>query len=130
MAEKGDKTLKELIEKAKAGIDLKEIVDAINKGDTYKFLSKEEYDNLVELDSKTPSSTPKTDVESGGAKPKTTHPPQPPLTGYSPVHRFTFNKSVLQNTSSLPSGPYVPKLPIFSGSEGPSKGEASYDVEV
>ena len=128
MAEKGDKTLKELIEKAKAEKDLKEIVDTINKGDTYKVLSKEEYDHLVNLASKTPSSTPKPAVESGGAKPKTTHPPPPPLTGYSPVPRFTFNKSVLQNTSSLPSGPYVPKLPIFSGSEGPSKGEASYEV--
>ena len=58
MAEKGDKTLKELIEKAKAEKDLKEIVDTINKGDTYKVLSKEEYDHLVDLASKTPSSTP------------------------------------------------------------------------
>ena len=128
MAEKGDKTLKELVEKAKTEKSLKEIVDTINTGDTYKVLSKEEYDNLVALASKMPSSTPKPVVESGGAKPKTTYPPPPPLAGYSPVPRFTFNKSALHNTSSLPSGPYVPKLPIFSGSEPPSKGEASYEV--
>ena len=26
------------------------------------------------------------------------------------------------------SGPYFPKLPIFSGSEEPQKGETSYEV--
>ena len=59
MAEKGDQALKELVEKAKAEKDLKEIVDTINKGDTYNVLSKEEYDNLVEIASKRSSSTHK-----------------------------------------------------------------------
>ena len=109
------------------GKTLKELVDTINKGETHKVLTKEEYEDLVQKASKMTTSTPVPGAESGGAKPKTTYPPPPLIPGQSPIQRFLFNKS-LPNTSSLSSGPYIPKLPIFSGSEEPSKGEASYEV--
>ena len=47
---------------------LKEMVDAINKGETYKVLTKQEYEDLVARASNVLStSTPKL-PESGGAK--------------------------------------------------------------
>ena len=105
------------------------MVDAINKGETYKIFTKEEYEDLVARASNVlPTSTPKL-PESGGAKYKTPKPHTPPLIGQSPIPRLSLlNRSLQHNTSTLPKEPYIPKLPIFSGSEEPSKGEALYEV--
>lgn len=108
---------------------LKEMVEAINKGETYKVLTIQEYEDLVARDSNVlPTSTPKL-PESDGTKYKTTKPPAPSIIGQSPMPRLSLSNRFLQhNTSTLLQGPYIPKLPIFSGSEEPSKGEASYEV--
>lgn len=107
--------------------ELKKMVDAINKENTYRVLTKEEYEDLVARASMVPAtSTPNPD-KSGATKPKTPK-LKPNIIGQSPIARLSLLGNSQQNTSSLPHGPYIPKLPIFSGSEEPAKGEASYEL--
>ena len=73
------------------------------------------------------TSTPKPSGKQGGAKPKVTSQPTQPklnftLPGAFRIPRFNFlNQSNQQNMSAYAPSPYVPKLPIFSGSEEPQK---------
>lgn len=126
-----DKTLQGAINTMK----MEEMVKAVSGNPAYKVLTKEEYDILVSSTKgpsakitnvkgdNTQTSTPKTvPQEFDGTRPKFTF----TTPGASPVPRLNFNASAL-NTSFVPS-PYVPKLPIFSGSEEPQKGETTYEV--
>ena len=73
-----------MAEKDKGNKSLKEFVDIINQGDTYKVLTKAEFENLVELASKVSSSTPKPAMESGGEKQKTNTLSSPTSNGLFP----------------------------------------------
>lgn len=119
------------------GEELSHLVKAINENASYKVLTKEEYDALLarasqstEHKNENATSTPSPN-EFDGTRPKTKPDYKvsfPPLK-LSPIQRFPFlNQSQQQNTSTLPSNPYIPKLPIFSGTEEPQKGETSYEV--
>ena len=118
---------------------LSKMVETIKKDKGYKILTTKEYEDLLARASASrggdnTTSTPKPSGEQGGAKPKV--PPQPTqpklnftLPGASPIPRLNFlNQSNQQNMSAYVPSPYVPKLPIFSGSEEPQKGETSYEV--
>lgn len=120
-----------------AGEDITKMVETINKDKGYKVLTAKEYEDLLARASSTSgkggdaTSTPKETGEQGGAKPKA--PPQTKfnftLPGASPIPRLAFlNQTNQQNMSTYVPNPYVPKLPIFSGSEEPQKGETSYEV--
>ena len=110
---------------------MEEMVKAVNENPSYKVLTKEEYDLLVAAkDKKGPNksladivskitSTPAPPPSTPDVKPKTTF----MSPGLSPVSGH-FDGSHL----SMNSGPYLPKLPVFSGSEEPQKGETSFEV--
>ena len=113
-----------------------DMVKALSSNPAYKVLTKEEYDILMskhaggspkKADPKVLTSTPdakKVQFEGAGSKLLSfINKGQAP----SPVPRFTFNNTLPHNTSYVPS-PYVPKLPTFSGSEEPQKGETTYEV--
>ena len=113
-----------------------DMVKAVSSNPAYKVLTKEEYDILMskhaggspkKADPKVLTSTPdakKVQFEGAGSKLLSfINKGQAP----SPVPRFTFNNTLPHNTSYVPS-PYVPKLPTFSGSEEPQKGETTYEV--
>ena len=70
------------------------------------------------------TSTPQVSAAHGGAIPKFNFP------GVSPVPRLQqlLNNSQPFNTSYIAQPYNVPKLPFFSGSEEPSKGEVTYEV--
>ncbi|MCG7867590.1 MAG: hypothetical protein JAY74_14665 [Candidatus Thiodiazotropha taylori] len=70
------------------------------------------------------TSTPQVSAAHGGAIPKFNFP------GVSPVPRFQqlLNNSQPFNTSYIAQPYNAPKLPFFSGSEEPSKGEVTYEV--
>ena len=116
---------------------LRKMVKTIKKDKGYKILTTKEYEDLLACASTSgggdnTTSIPKPSGEQGRAK----GPPQPTqpklnftLSGASPIPRFNFlNQSNQQNMNAYAPGPYVPKLPIFSGSEEPQKGETSYEV--
>ena len=118
---------------------LSKMVETIKKGKGSKILTTKEYEDLLARASASggvdnTTSTPKPSGEQGGVKPKV--PPQTTqpklnftLSGASPIPHFNFlNQSNQQNMSTHVPSPYVPKLPIFSGSEEPQKGETSYEV--
>ena len=113
-----------------------DMVKAVSSNPAYKVLTKEEYDILMsnyaggspkKADPKVLTSTPdakKVQFEGAGSKLLSfINKGQAP----SPVPRFNFNNTLPHNTSYVPS-PYVPKLPTFSGSEEPQKGETTYEV--
>ena len=76
----------------------------------------------------TPRVTKFSDPVSQGAKPKFTF--RNPLSTPSPVPRLQqiLNASQGQNVTYSPQNFNFPKLPIFSGSEVPQKGEVTYEV--
>ncbi|MCG8044576.1 MAG: hypothetical protein JAY66_02630 [Candidatus Thiodiazotropha taylori] len=76
----------------------------------------------------TPRATIPSNPVSQGAKPKFTF--KNPLTTPSPVPTMhqPFNASQGHNVTYVPQNFSFPKLPIFSGSEVPQKGEATYEV--
>lgn len=119
-----------------SGEDLNKMVKTINENENYKVLTKEEYEILLARASGrgyVPTSTPQQPGHAGWLKSKLNlTQPQPQNTfnpGVSPVPRFgVLNQSNQQNISALAPSPYVPKLPIFSGSEEPQKGETPYEV--
>ena len=101
----------------------------------YKVLTKEEYDILLGINpdkivtsagtASAVSSTPKTVCATGETKPKTTF----AFPGMSPVPpRLQLKNSQLYNTSYMAPPYNLPKLPFFSGSEEPQKGETTYEV--
>ena len=113
-----------------------DMMKAVSSNPAYKVLTKEEYDILMskhaggspkKADPKVLTSTPdakKVQFEGAGSKLLSfINKGQAP----SPVPRFTFNNTLPHNTLYVPS-PYVPKLPTFSGSEEPQKGETTYEV--
>lgn len=118
--DKSDKAMDEALTKVKASAD-------------YKVLSKQEYDNLLALAKQntltsTPLVTTFSDPVSQGAKPKFTF--RNPLSTPSPVPRLQqiLNASQGHNVTYIPQNFNFPKLPIFSGSEVPQKGEVTYEV--
>lgn len=118
--DKSDKAMDEALSKVKASAD-------------YKVLSKQEYDNLLALAKQnmltsTPQVTKLSDPVSQGAKPKFTF--RNPLSTPSPVPRLQqiINASQGHNVTYIPQNFNFPKLPIFSGSEIPQKGEVTYEV--
>lgn len=118
--DKSDKAMDEALSKVKASAD-------------YKVLSKQEYDNLLALAKQnmltsTPQVTKLSDPVSQGAKPKFTF--RNPLSTPSPVPRLQqiLNASQGHNVTYIPQNFNFPKLPIFSGSEVPQKGEVTYEV--
>ena len=124
------------------GSNIEDMVKAIEKDEGYKVLSKHEYEALLALASKkevAKSDPTKLDAKHTGNTPEKVKPnPNPNLDptkpkftfstpGMSPINRLNFNHSQPLNTT-FSSGPYVPKLPFYSGSEEPQKGETSYEV--
>lgn len=122
-----------------SGDDLSKMVKTINENPKYKVLTKEEYDALLALASHrgepktdTATSTPKpSPAEFDGTKPKTILADKLKLNAqspaFSPIPRFP-NLTQQQNISTFIPNSYVPKLPIFSGTEEPQKGETTYEV--
>lgn len=107
----------------------------------YKVLTKEEYEHLMTLNvSRAKVGTDASQVlkapTPNTSTPQVTKAPtvvQPNLNfafpGFSPVPRLQhLGNSQLQNSSYMASPYNVPKLPFFSGSEEPQKGETSYEV--
>lgn len=112
--------------------ELANMVKTINENKTYKVLTVEEYEHLMARASqgdtnRNVSFTPNPTEGVAGARPKTT--PnlnlRSPLTTSTPRLQFLLDRS--QQQTYTPS-PYIPKLPIFSGSEEQQKGEISYEV--
>lgn len=112
--------------------ELAKMVKTINENKTYKVLTVEEYEHLMARASqgdtnRNVSFTPNPTEGVAGARPKTT--PnlnlRSPLTTSTPRLQFLLDRS--QQQTYTPS-PYIPKLPIFSGSEEQQKGEISYEV--
>lgn len=118
------------------GFNLAEMVKTINEDADYKVLTREEYELLLAQASGSSNrgtqntSTPKSGEQNtslrfptpASARPKIVN----PGAGHSPRLSFLQN-TLLQNAGNF-QNTYVPKLPIFSGSEEPQKGEASYEV--
>lgn len=136
--------------------NFEEIIKKVNENPGYKVLTKEEYENLLAIASHK-TSTPKPTQESPVVRPKvslpqTTGVQQSKVTfadpSVSPVPRLQFyidqakqldtskqldaskqlDTSKLFNTSYVAQPFNFPKLPFFSGSEEPQKGETSYEV--
>lgn len=109
----------------KEGESLEDIIKKIDDSLKYKVLTKEEYEKLLYA-ARNPVSTPRVSIPPGG---------QMPLfdfraPGVSPIPRLqqTLNNSAAQNTSYAAPTFNPPKLPFFSGSEEPQKGETTYEV--
>lgn len=112
----------------------------------YKVLTKEEYDHLMKLHVVKNKSTTDASKEPTPPNTSTPHITKPPsntreklqmlFPGMSPVPRLQFiNTSTapppspqVLNTSYMAPSYNIPKLPFFSGSQEPSKGETSYEV--
>ena len=124
---------------------IEDVIKKLNENPQYKVLTREEYDSLIAIASNvnkqnknatpnkktpeprasTPGSPEAVKPSHPGAKPKFTF--QYP--GISPVPRLQYlNNSQLFNNSYMPQSYHVPKLPFFSGSEEPQKGEVTYEV--
>ena len=124
-----------MAEKEEADKKMVEMVKAVNENPAYKILTREEYDLLIAAkDEKGPGkpkladlvnkiSTPAPRPGTPDVKPKA---PKFQTPGFSPVPRLNLDTS--HNITNIVSGPYIPKLPVFSGSEEPQKGETSYEV--
>lgn len=115
MAEKQDKEDKQL----------EEAIKKVGENPGYKILTKEEYDILMK------GAIPKTSTP---RVPLTPQPPNPlfrPRTpGTSPISRLQQligSPVTNQSFAAVPSY-HPPKLPFFSGSDEPGKGETSYEV--
>ena len=105
----------------------------------YKVLTKEEYDHLMALHvtkEKVPSANaqvltpriPSASTPQVSQAPSVTQPkPNFTFPQFSPVQRLLQNTQPL-NTSCMPSTYHIPKLPLFSGSDEPQKGETTYEV--
>ena len=132
--------------------EMEEAVKKVNENTDYKVLTREEYDKLLSLAHKnvlpsTPApsapapSAPapvsrlagllgplRESTPHGGAKPKFTM--RNPLVTPPPFHSMqnALNESQLHNTSFIPQSYNFPKLPIFSGSQEPQKGEVTFEV--
>lgn len=131
--------------------DFQKLITKVNENPDYKVLTKEEYESLLAIashrDNKT--STPNTAVKN--TQENVVKPKLPKVTfqnpGISPVPRLQFlfnnpqnpnssqvntsphNPNVSQVNTSFTAQPYnYPKLPFFSGSEEPQKGETTYEV--
>lgn len=123
---------------AEGGSDDQKLKQAIAtvEAQNYKILTTEEYEKLLSHTSKdtlgkpSPStSTPQVPKEPDATQPKFTIPGLTPLPrlrlgGISNLH----NISQVPNTSFVASQYNLPKLPFFSGSEEPQKGETTYEV--
>ena len=119
----------------KPDTELNEALKKFQGNDEYKVLTKADYENLLALAKKNMTTgsprlaqllTPSPATQ--GAKPKFTF--AYPNTTPTPVPRLqhTANFSHMLNTSYVPQNFTFPKLPVFSGSEVPQKGEATYEV--
>ena len=127
--------------------EMEEAVKKVNENTDYKVLTREEYDKLLSLAHKnvlpsTPAPSAPAPVSRlagllgplrkstphGGAKPKFTM--RNPLVTPPPFHSMqnALNESQLHNTSFIPQSYNFPKLPIFSGSQEPQKGEVTFEV--
>lgn len=114
-----DNKMDELLEQVKANTD-------------YKVLTKEEYESLLAIAShktivtSTPQVTKATETGAQATRPKFTF----TNPGISPVPRLqqVLNSSHVSNTSFVAPPFNFPKLPFFSGSEEPLKGETTYEV--
>lgn len=109
---------------------LKEAIAAVEAKE-YKVLTKQEYDDLVGLHTSKDkaglvTSTPQVTKTPDVTRPKLNF----TYAGLTPVPRLQHSGNMTQvpNTSFMPSQVNVPKLPFFSGSEEPQKGETSYEV--
>ena len=112
-----DEAIQDLLQKCKDNPD-------------YKVLTRAEYEKLLAL-SLVVTTTPHTlRTQSIGqdVRPRFTF--RNPLDASSPIPRFQqrFINSPGFNTSFIAQPFHPPKLPIFSGSEEPQKGETSYEV--
>lgn len=127
--------------------NFEEIIKKINENPEYKVLTKDEYESLLAIAShktSTPKPTPTEEppiVKPKVSLPQTTGTQQskvtfanPTISPIPPRLQFLFNQSQQLDTSKQLNTSYVappfnyPKLPFFSGSEEPQKGETSYEV--
>lgn len=125
------------------GDNFEEMIKKVNENKEYKVLTKDEYESLLAIASHK-TSTPKTTKEDPIVRPKVF---LPQATGVqdtkvtfatpvvSPVPRLQLhnisqqlNASKQLNTSYVAQPFSFPKLPFFSGSEEPQKGETTYEV--
>lgn len=125
--------------------NFEDMIKKVNENPEYKVLTKEEYESLLAIASHR-TSTPKPTQESPVVRPKvslpqTTGVQQSKVTfadpSVSPVPRLQFlfdqakqldTSKQLLNTSYVAQPFNFPKLPFFSGSEEPQKGETTYEV--
>lgn len=96
------------------------LIKKVQENSDYKVLTREEYEKLVVA--ARPVSTPRV--------PQTNPLFNLRAPAYSPVPRLSnlLNNSAAQNTSFAAQPYNPPKLPFFSGSEEPAKGETTYEV--
>jgi len=107
--------------------DIDEMVQLFNNNPKYRILTKEEHDNL--LANQNISSTP-------NVKPSTkfsfTAPGVSPIPRLQMIPKMTKQIPEVQNTilnnTSFSGQHNLPKIPHFSGSEEPQKGEVTYEV--
>ena len=129
----------------KPDTELEAALKKIQGNADYRVLTKADYESLINLAKKnTTTGSPKLAslltpppatlgarpslAASLGAKPKVLF--STPTSTSTPVPRFQHlaNASQVLNTSYVPPNYNFPKLPIFSGSEVPQKGETTYEV--
>ena len=98
----------------------------------FKVLTKEEYEKLIKLQvvgEKPPSPSMSTPDATGTQKKPNVSFPKFTVPGISPIPRLQLgNESNLLNASYMTPAYNIPKLPFFSGSLEPQKGETTYEV--
>ena len=154
MADEKDKSVNKLdmaaggVADAKAGskpdTELQAALKKIQGNEDYRVLTKADYESLVSLAKKSTSTgspglahlLPPPPATLGARPPLAASLAKPkalfstPTITSTPVPRFQhlLNASQALNTSYVPPNYNFPKLPIFSGSEAPQKGETTYEV--
>ena len=120
--ESGDGPVDEKLRKAIAAVEAQD----------FKVLTKEEYEKLIKLQvvgEKPPSPSMSTPDATGTQKKPNVSFPKFTVPGISPIPRLQLgNESNLLNASYLTPAYNIPKLPFFSGSLEPQKGETTYEV--
>lgn len=105
-----------------------QLLEQVKANTDYKVLTKEEYESLLAIASHKDSKTSTPQVAPGkdmGAKPKFSF----VAPGLSPVTRMQQLLNTSKPNTSFVAQPFhIPKLPFFSGSEEPQKGECSFEV--
>lgn len=122
---------------------MEDALKKVNENAEYKVLTKEEYEKLLTIANKNVTSTPRPasrlagllgasplrdTTPHGGAKSKFTF--GNPLVTPPPTHTLhdVLSESQMHNVTYVPQNYNFPKLPIFSGSEVPQKGEVTFEV--